>query len=220
LLEAMEERQVSVERQRISLPRPFFVLATQNPVELEGTFPLPEAQLDRFFLRSSIGYPAREDERQMLRRFRTDQPLETVEAVTTPDEILGLIAQVRHVYIGPAVETYLLDLVRRTRVHEQLELGASPRAALALARAAQATAAITGRDFALPDDVRALAPAVLSHRLVPTAQADLRGVNTAQIVEAIIDETPVPAEEPEPGARATVRVTDTANGVAEPARER
>jgi MoxR-like ATPase len=201
LLEAMEERQVTVERQRIMLPRPFFVLATQNPVELEGTFPLPEAQLDRFFLRTAIGYPGREDERRMLRRFRADQPLATVEPVTNPEEILALIAQVRHVYIGEVVETYLLDLVRRTRDHEQLELGASPRAALALARAAQATAAVAGRDFCLPVDVRARAPVVLSHRLVPTAQADLRGVDTAQIVAAIIADTPVPAEEPEPGAK-------------------
>jgi MoxR-like ATPase len=197
LLEAMEEKQVSVERERIALPRPFFVLATQNPVELEGTFPLPEAQLDRFFLRTAIGYPELEDERVMLRRFRTEQPLTKIEPVTTPDEILGLIAQVRKVYIGQAVESYLLDLVRRTRDHEQLALGASPRASLALARAAQATAAMAGRDFCLPDDVRLRAPAVLAHRIAPTAQTQMRGMGTAQIVSEIIADTPVPVELPD-----------------------
>lgn len=197
LLEAMEEQQVSVERERIILPRPFFVLATQNPVELEGTFPLPEAQLDRFFLRTSIGYPEPEDERVMLRRFRTAQPLTTVEPVTTPDEIFSLIAAVRQVYIGEAVESYLLDLIGRTRDHEHLELGASPRASLALARAAQATAAMAGRAFCLPDDVRVMAPAVLAHRMAPTAQAEMRGKDTTQIVSEIIADTPVPVEPPD-----------------------
>ncbi|MBA2278593.1 MAG: MoxR family ATPase [Chloroflexia bacterium] len=204
LLEAMEERQVSVERERIKLPRPFFVLATQNPVELEGTFPLPEAQLDRFFLRTAIGYPAADDERAMLRRFRTGTPLETVEAVTTPEEVMGLIEQVRRVHVGEAVETYLLALVRATRGHVQLELGASPRAALALSRAAQATAVLAGRPFVIPDDVAVMAPAVLGHRVMPTAQADLRGVATTDLIAEIVAATPVPVEDNE-GPRAEVR---------------
>ncbi|MEJ7901168.1 MAG: AAA family ATPase, partial [Thermomicrobiales bacterium] len=157
LLEAMEERQVSVDRERIHLPRPFFVLATQNPVELEGTFPLPEAQLDRFLLRTTIGYPSLEDERNMLRRFRSDAPLASVRPVTTTEELRDLIADVRLIHIGVAVEDYLLDLVRRTRDHEGIEVGASPRAALALARAAQARAALAGRGYVIPDDVREMA---------------------------------------------------------------
>jgi MoxR-like ATPase len=194
LLEAMEERQVTVERERLALPRPFFVLATQNPVELEGTFPLPEAQLDRFLLRTTIGYPAIEDERNMLRRFRADTPLSKVEAVTSPEELLDLIATVRQIHIGVAVEDYLLDLVRRTRAHEGIEVGASPRASLALARAAQAHAALSGRAYVIPDDVREMAPAVLSHRVMPTSHADLLGQSNIQLVQTVISETPVPVE--------------------------
>ena len=194
LLEAMEERQVTVERERIPLPRPFFVLATQNPVELEGTFPLPEAQLDRFLMRTTIGYPARDEERTMLRRFRTDAPLELLTAVTTPDELLGLIRSVRNQHIGVAVEDYLLDLVRRTRQHDNIEVGASPRAALALARAAQARSAIAGRGYVIPDDVREMAEVVLAHRIMPTAQADLLGQSNLEIVRAVIADTPVPVE--------------------------
>ncbi len=197
LLEGMEERQITVERERIALPRPFFVLATQNPVELEGTFPLPEAQLDRFFLRTAIGYPALDDERDMLRRFRVGAPLEMVEAVTSPAEVMSLIDAVRRVHVGEAVESYLLAIVHATRAHEQLDLGASPRAALALARAAQATAALAGRPFTIPDDVKAMAPAVLGHRVMPTVQADLRGVATTELIAAIVAATPVPVEEPE-----------------------
>jgi MoxR-like ATPase len=141
----------------------------------------------------------------MLRRFRVGAPLETVEAVTTPDEVMRLIEQVRRVYIGEAVETYLLALVHATRDHDHLELGASPRAALALARAAQATAALAGRPFTIPDDVRAMAPAVLSHRVMPTAQADLRGLATTELVAAIVAATPVPVEEPEPALESRVR---------------
>ncbi|HEX5505378.1 MAG TPA: AAA family ATPase [Thermomicrobiales bacterium] len=194
LLEAMEERQVTVERERVPLPRPFLVLATQNPVELEGTFPLPEAQLDRFFLRLAIGYPDLEDERAMLRRFRAAQPVEGLAPVTTPEELAGLLAVVRQVFVGEAVEDYLLAVVRATRAHEQIELGASPRAALALARAAQAAAALAGRGFAVPDDVRALAAAVLAHRLIPTAQASLRGTTKEELVQAVVGAVPVPVE--------------------------
>ena len=194
LLEAMEERQVSVERERIPLPRPFVVLATQNPVELEGTFPLPEAQLDRFMIRTSIGYPDLDEERMMLRRFRTETPLASVRPVTTPEEMRELISIVRGVHIGVAVEDYLLALIRGTRDAEAIEVGASPRAALSLARAAQANAAIHGRMFVIPDDVRDLAVPVLSHRIMPTAQADLRGTTAAELVEGVIAVTPVPVE--------------------------
>ena len=194
LLEAMEERQVSVERERVVLPRPFFVLATQNPVELEGTFPLPEAQLDRFLLRTTIGYPDLEDERNMLRRFRTETPLSSVKAVTGPEEVMQLIASVRRVHIGVAVEDYLLDLIRRTRHHEGFEVGASPRASLALARAAQAKAALDGRTYVIPDDVRELAPSVLGHRVMPTSQSDLLGRSNEDLIAGVIAETPVPVE--------------------------
>lgn len=194
LLEAMEERQVTVERERIPLPRPFFVLATQNPVELEGTFPLPEAQLDRFLLRTSIGYPTHDEERMMLRRFRTDAPLTSIRPVTSPEEILELIRAVRDIHVGVAVEDYLLQLVRRTRGHDNIEVGASPRAALALERAGQARAAIAGRGYVIPDDVREMAGAVLAHRIMPTAQADLLGKSNIDLIADVVANTPVPVE--------------------------
>lgn len=194
LLEAMEERQVSVERHSVALPRPFFVIATQNPVELEGTFPLPEAQLDRFLMRLSIGYPEVEDEREMLRRFRENAPLEKVETVATTEEILAIIAAIRHIRISEVVEGYLLDIVRATRTDEMLEVGASPRAALALARASQAYAATQGRDYVLPDDVREMAPDVLAHRLLATAQAELLGTTQSDIVRKVIEKIEVPVE--------------------------
>lgn len=194
LLEAMEERQVSVERHSVSLPRPFFVIATQNPVELEGTFPLPEAQLDRFLMRLSIGYPEIEDEREMLRRFRENTPLQQVETVATTDEILAIINAIRHIRISEVVEGYLLEIVRATRSDDMLEVGASPRAALALARASQAYAATHGRDFVLPDDVREMAPDVLAHRLLATAQAELLGTTQADIVRKVIEKIEVPVE--------------------------
>ena len=194
LLEAMEERQVTVERERIPLPRPFFVLATQNPVELEGTFPLPEAQLDRFLLRTSIGYPSQDEERVMLRRFRTATPLGSIQPVTSPEELLELIRSVRHIHVGVAVEDYLLLLVRRTRDHDNIEVGASPRAALALERASQARAAIAGRGYVIPDDVRLMALSVLSHRIMPTAQADLLGKSNIDLIADVIANTPVPVE--------------------------
>ena len=194
LLEAMEERTVTVERQTHPLPRPFLVIATQNPVELEGTFPLPEAQLDRFFLSTAVGYPELDDERDMLRRYRAADPLSGVRAVVDPAELAGLIEAVKQVYIGPAVEDYLLDLVRRTREHEEVELGASPRAALALARAAQAQAAMAGRGFVIPDDVRELALPVLAHRIIPSARVELRGRSKAELLAEIVASVPVPVE--------------------------
>jgi MoxR-like ATPase len=194
LLEAMEERQVSVEREQIALPRPFLVLATQNPVELEGTFPLPEAQLDRFFLRTAIGYPDIGDERAMLQRFRTDSPLTTLRAVTTPEQVLGLMAVVRDVLIGGAVEEYLLNLVRATREAEQIELGASPRASLALARASQAVAALAGRTFVVPDDVREMAVPVLAHRVIASTRTTLHGKSNEDLIGEVLAGVPVPVE--------------------------
>ena len=194
LLEAMSERQVSVDRELVTLPRPFFVIATQNPVELEGTFPLPEAQLDRFLIRTTIGYPDAEDERRMLRRFRAASPIDTVTAVTDPDALMSLVGHVQDVHVSIAVEDYLLNLVRGTRGAANIEVGASPRAVLALSRASQARAAINGRGFVTPDDVRALAVPVLAHRIIPTAQADLLGKSPQEILEDIINATSVPTE--------------------------
>jgi MoxR-like ATPase len=194
LLEAMSERQVSVDRELVKLPRPFFVIATQNPVELEGTFPLPEAQLDRFLIRATIGYPSFDDERHMLRRFRSDTPLEHVEAVTGTDELNRLIGHVQDVHISVAVEDYLLNLIHNTRGAPNIEVGASPRASLALARAAQARAAMRGHGFVTPDDVRALAIPVLAHRVIPTAQADLLGRSNEEILRDVIESTSVPTE--------------------------
>jgi MoxR-like ATPase len=195
LLEAMEERQVTVDVKTYPLPRPFLVIATQNPVELEGTFPLPEAQLDRFFLGTEVGYPEREDERSMLRRFRSEDPLQDVESVASPEQVAAMIELSRSIYIGEAVEDYILDIINGTRESDEVELGASPRASLALARAGQAHALINGRAFVIPDDIAAMAASVLTHRILPAARVELRGRSKRQIVEAIISETPVPAEE-------------------------
>jgi MoxR-like ATPase len=194
LLEAMQERQVTVEGETHPLPRPFLVLATQNPVELEGTFPLPEAQLDRFLLRLSLGYPSLEEETAILRRFREGSPLAAAVPVLPAGELVALQCACREVYVGEAVEGYLVELVRATRQHEALDLGASPRASLALYHAAQALAAVRGRAYVLPDDVKHLAPAVLGHRLIPTAQSRLRGRGATEVVEALLATLPAPVE--------------------------
>ena len=194
LLESMEERQATIEGDTHALPRPFLVLATQNPIELEGTFPLPEAQLDRFLLRLTLGYPAQEEERAILRRFRQRSPLDDVVPVLAAADLAVLQATCRIVHVSEAIEDYLLAIVRATRGHEALDLGASPRASLALYRASQARAAIHGRDFVLPDDVKRLAAAVLGHRLLPTAQSRLRGRGAPAVVQALLDQVPVPVE--------------------------
>jgi MoxR-like ATPase len=195
LLEAMEERQVTVDVETRALPRPFLVIATQNPVELEGTFPLPEAQLDRFFLGTPIGYPERDDERDMLRRFRGVDPLDSITPVVSPEEVSRMIDLARSIFIGDAVEDYILDIVNATRTSDEIELGASPRSTLALARAGQAHALMEGRDFVIPDDIRAMAAPVLTHRILPSARVELRGRSKAQIVESLINDIPVPVEE-------------------------
>jgi MoxR-like ATPase len=194
LLEAMQERQVTVDGQTMALPHPFLLIATQNPIELEGTFPLPEAQLDRFLLRMRVDYPGADDERAMLYRFQEAQPLETLTPVLSAEALLALLPTVRAVQVSEPIANYLLAVVRATREHPALDLGASPRAALALFRASQALAALSGRPFVLPDDVKQLSQSVLAHRLVVTAQSRLHGQDATQILDEILERTPVPVE--------------------------
>ncbi len=195
LLEAMEERQVTVDGVTRPLPRPFLVLATQNPIELEGTFPLPEAQVDRFLMRVAIGYPDPGEEREILRRFRDADPLSELTPVASGDEVLALSAAARGVHVSEAIETYILALTRATREEAALALGASPRGSLALYHTAQALAALRGRAFVLPDDVQALAGPVLEHRLIPSSQSRLRGRALADILKDVVAKVPVPVEE-------------------------
>ena len=192
LLESMEERQVTVDGQTHPLPRPFFVLATQNPIELEGTFPLPEAQLDRFLLKVSLGYPEREEELSILKRFQSGDPLETLEAVTVPQAICELQADCRKIHLSDPVRAYLTDIVRATRECAGLRFGASPRGTLALMRAGQALAALKGRDYVLPDDIKYLAKPVLGHRLILREEDRLRGRSAADLLEEIIAGCPIP----------------------------
>jgi MoxR-like ATPase len=194
LLECMEERQVTLDGETRTVPRPFLVLATQNPIELEGTFPLPEAQLDRFLLRLAVGYPSERNEKDIVRRFRGGSPLDELPAVVTPAELIAMQRLTREVHISEAVEDYVVQLVRASRQHPSVELGASPRATLALYRCAQAVAGISGRGYVLPDDVKRLAPAVLTHRLIVAAQSRLRGRGAADIVSDILTSVPVPVE--------------------------
>jgi len=195
LLEAMQERQVTVDGITRPQPRPFLVLATQNPVELEGTFPLPEAQIDRFLLCVQIGYPSAEEENAILERFRTEDPLEVLEPVTTPEEILALIRARQEIRVEASVRNYVVEVARATRQHGEIELGASPRATLALYQASQAWAAIQGREYVLPDDVKFMAPHVLMHRLMISPQAQLRGRSPEELVADIVNSVPVPVEE-------------------------
>jgi MoxR-like ATPase len=194
LLEAMQERQVTIDGVTRALPRPFLVMATQNPVELEGTFPLPEAQIDRFMLRVALGYPSQEGENAILDRFRSQDPLDTLGAVITPDEIMQLQEERKQIRVEESVRDYIVRVARATRSHPEIELGASPRATLALYWTSQAWAAIQGRDFVLPDDVKFMAPHVLTHRLMISPQAQLRGRLPQELVADIVDAVPVPVE--------------------------
>lgn len=205
LLECMEERQVTLEGETRMLPRPFLVLATQNPIELEGTFPLPEAQLDRFLLRLSLGYPSVEEEKAIARRFRHNSPLEILEPAATGEELLATQLLCREVHISEAVEDYIVGIVRATREHPSVQLGASPRGTLALNRTAQALAAIRGRAFVIPDDVKRLASAVLTHRLITSSQARLRGRAQGQIIAEVLESVPVPVEEDLEAAGAAIQ---------------
>jgi MoxR-like ATPase len=194
LLEAMEERQVSVERETLALPRPFIVIATQNPVELEGTFPLPEAQLDRFLMRLRLDYPSQSEERLILQRFRENQPLQEIRPVLAAEYLKVLQAAIRRVRVDPSIETYIVDLVRATRSHNGVELGVSPRGTLALYRASQAYASIHGRSYVIPDDVKQLARPVLAHRMLATSQTRLHGQFMEQIINDVLHSVPVPVE--------------------------
>lgn len=194
LLEAMEERQVTVEGERFVTPRPFLVVATQNPVELEGTFPLPEAQLDRFMLRISVGYPSQEQEEQILVSQERGHPIDALEPVIDAQAILGFRDAVSHIHVSADVRAYIVRLVRSTRDDESIELGVSPRGSLALYRGAQALAFIRRRAFVVPDDVKYLAPFVLAHRIILTADSGLRGRTAEDLVSHITESVPVPVE--------------------------
>jgi len=195
LLEAMQERQVTVDGVTRPQPKPFLVLATQNPVELEGTFPLPEAQIDRFMLRLALGYPSEDEESVILERFQASDPLELLQPVTNPAQLLELQEARKAVRVEASVREYIVKVARATREHDEIELGASPRATLALYMASQAWAAIEGREYVLPDDVKRLAPHVLTHRLMISPQAQLRGRLPEELVEDIVNSVAVPVEE-------------------------
>ncbi|MEX2372667.1 MAG: AAA family ATPase, partial [Dehalococcoidia bacterium] len=196
LLEAMEERTTTVDGETRALPRPFIVLATQNPIELEGTFPLPEAQLDRFLLRLKVGYPSAANEAQIVRRFEAASPLDSLEAVTQAEDLATLAGRLDEIHVEDAIVEYIVALVQATRTHGAFELGASPRATLALFRAARARAAIEGRDHVRPDDVKFLARAVLAHRLQLSSNSRLRGRDADEVLEEILGQVPVPVADP------------------------
>ncbi len=191
LLEAMQERQVTIDGITRALPRPFLVMATQNPIEYEGTFPLPEAQIDRFLMRISIGYPEKEDERKILENLRRDHPIQRLETVASTEELIQLQPQVWEVFVDTTLQDYILDLVASTRSHSDLLLGASPRASLALFKTAQAYAAIHGRDHVLPEDIKALVQPVVAHRLIARPEAELRGKTTRSILNDLIESLPL-----------------------------
>ncbi len=195
LLEAMEERQVTVEGDTRALPRPFIVLATQNPIELEGTFPLPEAQIDRFLMKIKLGYPSKDDDHVILQRFRTTTVIDELKPVLSMEDLLKLQKLRQEVIIDADVEKYIVDLVHATRAHPQVELGGSPRAMLALYRTSQALAALRGRSYVIPDDVKYLAPLVLEHRLIAKTQSHLKGRTPAEIMKDVTQSVTVPVED-------------------------
>lgn len=192
LLEAMAERSVSVDGQTRMLQPPFIVIATQNPIDHEGTFPLPEAQLDRFFMRFSLGYPTLEEELQMLDRLQLSHPIDSVSPVVTAEEMIAAQQAVRQVHVDPKIRSYLGQIVHGTRDHEDLRLGASPRASIALFRGSQALAAVRGRNFVQPDDVKRIAGPILMHRVILRPESRLRKVTAEEIVNDVVAEVPVP----------------------------
>ncbi len=194
LLECMQERQVTVDWNTMSLPRPFMIMATQNPIELEGTFPLPEAQLDRFLLKLRLGYPSLEDEATVLARYRQENPMDALESVLSVGELLEIQRLARRVHVSDPLRDYIVAVIRATRRHPDIRLGASTRSALGLQAACQAMAACRGRDFVLPDDVKELADPVLSHRLILTTDARLKGRSEEQLIQELLESVPVPAE--------------------------
>lgn len=194
LLEAMQERQVSIDLETRPLPRPFIVLATQNPIELEGTFPLPEAQIDRFLLKIGLGYPAETDENEMLLRYEHEDPLRALEPVASAHELLDWQGQVPSVKVEGSVREYMVHVARATREHPAIQLGVSPRGTLALYKTSQALAALRGRDYVIPDDVKYLSPTVLTHRIIIHPQTRLRGRTAEQVITEIVSSVPVPVE--------------------------
>jgi MoxR-like ATPase len=200
LLEAMEERQVTVDGTTYTLPAPFMVMATQNPIEYEGTFPLPEAQLDRFMMRISLGYPSRSDEMKILDAQQLVHPIEAIGEVISRADLMEMQQRVKKTYVDPLVLEYIVDVVTATREHQEVYLGASPRGSQALHKATQARAALLGRDYAIPDDVKALATATLAHRLIVSPAARIRNVDPRHVIAEILDTVPVP------GARAGGRL--------------
>lgn len=194
LLEAMQERQVTIDGQTYVLPRPFMVLATQNPIELEGTFPLPEAQVDRFLMRIALGYPDEQEENAILRRFAREDPLEQLEPAASSVQVLEAQKAVRQVHVEDSVREYMVRVARATREHEAVALGVSPRGTLALFHTSQALAALRGRHFVIPDDVKALVPYVLTHRIIISQRVRLRGRTPAEVLREIVDAVPVPVE--------------------------
>ena len=196
LLEAMEEHQVTVDGITHRVPEPFMVMATQNPIEYEGTFPLPEAQLDRFLVRLELGYPAAAQEREMMQLQLHGHPVGELAEVCESSEVLGLQAAVREVLVDVLVQEYIVKVVEATRSHISVYLGASPRGSLALQRLTQARAVLEGRDYVLPDDVKSLAYPALSHRLILKAQARVQGVTAAQVIEECLQGIPVPGVRP------------------------
>ncbi len=194
LLEAMEERQVTLEGETRALPRPFLVLATQNPVELEGTFPLPEAQMDRFLLRLRVGYTTESEDAIILGRFASHNPIEDLAPVMDAEEVIRLQKECRNIHVAPDIQQYIIQLVRATREQPHVELGASPRAMLGLYRTAQSLAALRGRAFVIPDDVKYLAPFVMAHRIIPEAAVSLKGGRGEDVVAAVLQAVPAPVE--------------------------
>jgi MoxR-like ATPase len=195
LLEAMQERQVTIDRDSHQLVKPFLVIATQNPIELEGTFPLPEAQLDRFLMQLRLGYPSEAEEEEILLRYEKEDPLDDLQAVADIQDVLELQQQTRSIHVNEDVRHYLLQVVRSTREHPAVDLGVSPRGSLALYRASQALAALLGRDFVIPSDVQHLAAPLLTHRIHISPQTRLRGRTPGQVVSEIVDSVPVPVVE-------------------------
>ncbi len=198
LLEAMEERQVTADGTTYQLPHPFFVIATENQIELQGTYPLPEAQLDRFWMKVSIGYPSKSDEISILNHQEDHHPIQDIQSVLDVEEILAMQERVRQVYIAPSLQDYLVELVAATRRHPQISLGGSPRASLCLMHSAKALAAVSGRDYVLPDDVKALAVPVLGHRVLLKPEARVRRWTTDTIIREILGTLPVPQAVPRP----------------------
>ncbi|MDC3417471.1 AAA family ATPase [Aquibacillus salsiterrae] len=192
LLEAMEEMSVTVDGRTIDLSKPFFVMATQNPIEYEGTYPLPEAQLDRFLLKLNMGYPTMDQELEMLERTSKEHPIQSVQAVMTKEELNNVQKQVREVFIDRTIQQYIVDIVTKTRTHPSVYLGVSPRGSIALMKAAKAYAFIHDRDYVLPDDVKYLAPFVLAHRIILNSEAKFEGISAGSVVNQVLADVAVP----------------------------